>query len=442
MTTRDQTSLELGDIQAAALMPRPHPYAGSYVAVRIDDRKDGRELLRRLIPLLDPVSSYDPALPVSLGVALSYAGLEALGVPEQSLATFPGEFRQGMAARAADIGDVGENAPEHWEAPLGSKQVHLVVAALARDTSLMQTLVEASQRAVRDLSGVTAIWSLDVHVPPDGREQFGFKDGISQPAVQGTGILGSNPNEAPLKPGEFVLGYEDENGDVIPVPQPDELGRNGTYVAFRKLHQRVGAFRRYLQENTADPAEQELLAAKFVGRWPSGAPLALAPDKDDPELGADDERNNAFMYGDDPRGLKCPVGSHVRRMNARDAVITGEVRLHRMIRRGTNYGPSLPPGVLDDDGADRGLMFAFVGARLDRQFEFVQRQWINDGRFIGVPNERDPLIGVQDHGEFTIPKRPIRRRMTELPDFVVNRGGEYCFMPSLRALRWLADLDT
>jgi deferrochelatase/peroxidase EfeB len=129
-------------------------------------------------------------------------------------------------------------------------------------------------------------------------------------------------------------------------------------------------------------------------------------------------------------------------MNARDSVITGEVRLHRMIRRGTNYGSSLPPGVLEDDGADRGLMFAFVGARLDRQFEFVQRQWINDGKFIGAPAERDPLIGVQDGGEFTIPRRPIRRRLQGLPGFVVNRGGEYCFMPGLRALRWLADTDT
>ena len=240
MTTQIDTSLELGDIQAAALMPRPHPYAGSYVAVRIDDRRAGRELLRRLIPLLDPVSSYDPARPVSLGVGLSYAGLEALGVPEQSLATFPAEFRQGMAARADYIGDVGENAPEHWEAPLGSKDVHLVVAALARDTSLMETLVMLAEHAVRDLPGVTAIWSLDVHVPPDGREQFGFKDSISQPAVEGTGILGSNPHEAPLKAGEFVLGYQDENGDLPPIPQPEVLGRNGTYVAFRKLHQRVG----------------------------------------------------------------------------------------------------------------------------------------------------------------------------------------------------------
>jgi deferrochelatase/peroxidase EfeB len=98
--------------------------------------------------------------------------------------------------------------------------------------------------------------------------------------------------------------------------------------------------------------------------------------------------------------------------------------------------------VLEDDGADRGLMFAFVGAHLDRQFEFVQRQWVNDGKFIGAPAERDPLIGVQDGGEFTVPKQPIRRRLRGLPDFVVNRGGEYCFMPGLRALRWLADLDT
>jgi deferrochelatase/peroxidase EfeB len=113
-----------------------------------------------------------------------------------------------------------------------------------------------------------------------------------------------------------------------------------------------------------------------------------------------------------------------------------------MIRRGTNYGPSLPPGVTEDDGADRGLMFAFVGAHLDRQFEFVQRQWLNDGKFIGAPAETDPLIGGLDDRQFTIPQRPIRRRVQGIPAFVVNRGGEYCFMPGLRALRWLADLDT
>ena len=369
-------------------------------------------------------------------MGLSYSGLEALGVPELSLATFPSVFRQGMAARADHIGDVGENAPEHWEAPLGSKDVHLVVAVLARDTAHMETLVTLAQDAVRDLPRVAAVWQLDVHVPPDGREQFGFKDTISEPAVEGTGILGSSPHEAPLKAGEFVLGYEDETGNLPPIPQPEVLGRNGTYLrqlpalALPPLNERRGRRR------------GTWLAAKFVGRWPSGAPLALAPDKDDPELGADPERNNAFMYGDDPRGLKCPVGSHARRMNARDAVISGQVRLHRLIRRGANYGPSLPPGVLEDDGVDRGLMFAFVGAHLDRQFEFVQKEWVNDGTFIGAPAESDPLVGVQDGGGLTIPKHPIRRRLTGLPDFVVNRGGEYCFMPGLGALRWLAALDT
>ena len=129
-------------------------------------------------------------------------------------------------------------------------------------------------------------------------------------------------------------------------------------------------------------------------------------------------------------------------MNPRDAEIAGVARIHRMIRRGTSYGPPLPDGVLEDDGVDRGLMFAFVGANPARQFEFVQRQWINDGKFIGAPAERDPLIGVQDIGGFTIPKQPIRRRLTGLPNFVVNRGGEYCFMPGLRALHWLANLNT
>lgn len=442
MTTENGIALELGDIQAGALMPRPNPYAGTYLAVRIDDRHAGREVLRRLIPLLDPAASFDPARPVSLAAALSFAGLQALGVPEESLATFPPEFQQGMAVRADELGDVGENAPANWEAPLGSKDVHLVVAALARDTALMETLVMGAADAVRDLPGITPIWDLDVHVPPDGREQFGFKDSISQPAIEGTGILGSNPHEAPVKAGEFVLGYEDEIGNLSPAPQPEVLGRNGTYVAFRKLHQRVAAFRRYLRECAADRAEEEWLAAKILGRWPSGAPLALSPDKDDPELGADARRNNAFMYGDDPRGLKCPAGAHARRMNARDSAITGQVRLHRLIRRGTNYGPSLPPGVLEDDGADRGLLFAFVGANLVRQFEFVQKQWVNDGKFIGAPAETDPLIGESGNRQFTIPKRPIRRRLQGMPSFVVNRGGEYCFMPGLRALRWLADLGT
>jgi len=317
-----------------------------------------------------------------------------------------------------------------------------MLAPFAPDAARLEGVVLLARDALRDLPGVDLIWQQDVSAAPDQREPFGFKEGISQPAIEGTGIPGTNPREAPLKAGEFVLGYEDETGSQPPMPQPEALGRNGSYVAFRKLHTRVAAFRKYIHERAADRAEEDLLAAKFVGRWPSGAPLALAPDEDDPELGADPKRNNAFTYGDDPHGLKCPVGAHARRVNARDSVVTGVVRLHRVIRRGTNYGPPLPAGVLEDDGADRGLMFAFVGAHLARQFEFVQTQWVNDGRFIGAPAEKDPLVGANDNGQFTVPRQPIRRRFQGLPAFVVNRGGEYCFMPGLRALRWLADPGT
>ena len=230
------------------------------------------------------------------------------------------------------------------------------------------------------------------------------------------------------------------------MPTPDVLGRNGTYVVFRKLHTRVAAYRQYLREKAVSREDEALLGAKMVGRWQSGAPLALAPERDDPELGADPERNNDFAYGDDLRGFKCPAGSHARRANPRDALDhEGSVnsRLHRMIRRGTSYGPMLPDGVIEDDGVDRGIVFVFAGAHIKRQFEFVKTQWLNDGIFIGAPAERDPLVGPNDgEGGFTVPQRPIRRRLTGLPPFVVTRGGEYCFAPGLRALRWLGELDT
>ena len=438
----ETATLDLADIQGGVLHARPSPYVGTYLLLRIDDRRDGREMLRRLSGSIASAATFSAASGAWLNVALTYRGLEALGVPETSLATFAPEFRAGMAARAAVLGDIGESAPEHWEHPLGTADVHVALALIARDQPGLDALLDRAQAAHAELPGVQVVWRQDCYALPTEREAFGFRDGISHPAVEGSGIPGSNPHEAPLRAGEFLLGHVDETGDVAPAPQPEALGRNGTYVVFRKLHQNVAAFRRYLHDHAADAEEQELLAAKFVGRWRSGAPLVLAPERDDPELGADPARNNAFQYrADDEAGLRCPVGSHIRRMNPRDAIVTGEVRLHRMIRRGTSYGPVLPDGVLEDDGADRGLCFVFVGAHLDRQFEFVQSMWCNEGRAFSAPAEKDPLVGPNDgDGVFTIPRRPIRRRLTDLPRFVVNRGGEYCFAPSLTGLRWLADL--
>ena len=442
MTSTISSTLDLADIQGGILHPRPSPYVGAYLLLRIDDRRDGRELVRRLAAVVTPAADWTPGRDAWLNVALTYRGLAALGVPDASLATFAPEFREGMAARADRLGDVGVNAPEHWEHPLGTSDVHVALAVIARAPARLAELLEQARAAQEELPGVRLVWRQDCYALPTEREAFGFRDGISHPAVEGSGIPGSNPQEAPVKAGEFLTGHVDETGDLAPVPQPDVLGRNGTYLVFRKLHQDVAGFRRYLRAHSATPADEELLAAKLVGRWRSGAPLALAPDNDDPELGADPTRNNDFRYRSDvERGLRCPIGSHIRRMNPRDAVVTGEVRLHRMIRRGTSYGPLLPDGELDDDGADRGLCFVFVGAHLDRQFEFVQSLWMNEGRAFSAPAEKDPLVGPNDgDGVFTIPRRPIRRRLTDLPRFVVNRGGEYCFAPSLTGLRWLADL--
>jgi len=442
-----EIELELDDIQSGALHERPSPYVGSYLLLRIDDRVAGRELVRRLIPLVD--SGRPASVPASgawITVAFTYRGLEALGVPPDSLGTFAPEFREGMAARAEQLGDVGQSSPANWEHPLGTDGVHVAIAALSPDAERLAAVLERARTAFDGLPGVELIWQQDCYQLPTGRTSFGFKDGIGQPAIEGTGIAPTNPHERPLKAGEIVLGYPDETGDLPPMPSPEILGRNGTYVVFRKLHTRVAAYRTYLRERAANRADEAHLGAKMVGRWQSGAPLATSPEHDDPELGADRHHNNDFTYGDDPRGFKCPAGSHARRANPRDA-LDGEgsvdVRLHRMIRRGTSYGPMLPEGVLEDDGVDRGIMFVFAGAHLKRQFEFVKTQWLNDGIFIGAPAEKDPLVGSADGtGTFTIPQRPIRRRMTALPPFVVTRGGEYCFAPGLRALRWLAELDT
>src|ERR687889_1929946 len=359
VTIVDSTTLELDDIQIGALHERPSPYVGTYLLLRIDEPADGRALVRRLIPLVDSGhASAEPQHGAWITVAFTYAGLQALRVPQESLDSFAPEFRQGMAARAAELGDVGDSAPENWEPPLGSRDVHIALAVLAPDAERLEAVAEKARRAQQELPGVVLVWRQDCYQLPTGRTSFGFKDGIGQPSVKGSGRPPSNPKERPLEAGEIILGYDDETGELPPMPTPEVLGRNGTYVVFRKLHTRVAAYRQYLHAKATSREDEALLGAKMVGRWQSGAPLAVTPDRDDPGLGTDPARNNDFRYADDRRGFKCPAGAHARRANPRDALDDDgsvNVRLHRMIRRGTSYGPMLPEGTLEDDGVDRGI---------------------------------------------------------------------------------------
>jgi deferrochelatase/peroxidase EfeB len=212
-------------------------------------------------------------------------------------------------------------------------------------------------------------------------------------------------------------------------------------MAYRRLQEHVGAFREFLRQHGGPTRQgQELLAAKLMGRWRSGAPLVLAPERDDPGLAGDLQRNNNFDYAKmDPHGYAVPLGAHIRRLNPRDTVVN--IQRRRLIRRGATYGPPLPEGA-SEDGIDRGIAAFVLCASLVRQFEFAQNVWINDPNFKELGNERDPIIGTQN-GTFdmTIPRRPIRKKITGLPAFTTLKGGAYFFLPGIKALRYLAALS-
>jgi deferrochelatase/peroxidase EfeB len=205
------------------------------------------------------------------------------------------------------------------------------------------------------------------------------------------------------------------------------------------------------------------LASKMVGRWPSGAPLVKSPDHDTAALGDD----NDFLYhASDPHGLKCPLGSHVRRAHPRDALDPepGSERSievgkrHRILRRGRTYGPPVADSLeardilaaLTTTGSrspvERGLHFICLNTQIGRQFEFVQHTWVNNPKFDGLYEDDDPLVGSRGSarglpgGTFTVQREPVRTRVTGMPRFVQVRGGAYFFLPGLRAIRFLASL--
>ena len=439
-------TLDLHEIQATVLRQRPAPYFGTHVALRIDEPNAGRAFLRRLTPYIDSAAGWRIGANAWLSTAISYTGLEALGLPQESLQSFPEAFRVGMAARARQLHDEGVNDPKNWQRPFGTGEIHIGVSAFCDSEEKRRHVVAIAREQYESLSGLSVLETQDFGAQPGDLNPLGYKDGIDQPAIEGSGVE-SLPGQGPLiKAGEFVLGYPGESGVPLPMPQPDILGRNGTYIGLRKYQSRVGAFNRFLHANGRTEEERELLAAKLVGRWRSGAPLTLAPNVDNPALGADPRRNNDFNYANDPHGRQVPFGSHIRRMNPRDTELSRltDVNIHRLIRRGTTYGPPYDPNAVSeaDDEVPHGAYFLFISAKAMATMEFLQREWVNDGNFIGAGDERDPIVGLQKkEATFTIPRDPVRRRIHGIDTFNVLRGGEYFFMPSLTALSWLGNLE-
>ena len=231
-------------------------------------------------------------------------------------------------------------------------------------------------------------------------------------------------------------------------------------MVYRKLHQNVGTFRRFLDQwaphyGAGDSTAREKLASKLIGRWRDGTPVESSPDHPDHALTQDPDRSTAFVYGGDPSGARCPLGAHVRRVHPRDAFgFEGRlVNRRRITRRGMPYGPFADefgnhPDPSAMDQVERGVIFMALNASLSRQFEFVQQQWVNYGNDAHLGNEKDVLIGnhdVRQHGGAEramiqgsgSPDNPPLM-LTGLPNFVELRGGEYFFLPSITALGMLA----
>ena len=445
-------ALELAAIQGFVVRGYRLPSAG-YLFLRIDDPARARALLAEVTPDVLTAAPWERKPESGINLAVTYAGLEALGVPGTSLSGFPDDFRSGMAARAELLGDVGESAPEHWEAPFGRGEIHVLVMISAQDTAALAARDARLREAIERHGGITVVGGQAGRALAGGTEHFGFADGFAQPAIEGSGVDPLPGQGAPLKDGgwrpiragEFILGYRDEEDAIPRAPVPDQLAANGSYLVYRKLRQDVIGFRRTLAGAARHyPGGEDQLAAKLVGRWRDGTPLELSPDRPDPAIVADEARNNAFSYRDDQAGLRCPAGSHIRRANPRLGMpFEGKlVNRHRLIRRGIPYGEPLPEGA-EDDGQERGVVFMCLQASIARQFEFVQAQWFNDGNGLRLGDDEDVVMGRHDGPsprKMTVPGSPPCF-VGPLSRVVTVRGGEYFFTPGINGLQHLAALD-
>jgi deferrochelatase/peroxidase EfeB len=452
------TQLPHADIQGFILRTYAMPILRVF-ALKVAQPQAARQFLGKLVNgeselRLATATDWTVKPAYCLNVGLTHAGLVALELPASSLGSFPEEFVAGAAARAERVGDTGESNPQHWIGQFASPGLHILLFLFAETEDILERITGQLRTGY---SSHDAMAELSVH---EGRSlsgnaaHFGYRDGFAQPAIDG-GLPPLMPDVLPKAPaGEFLLGYPSQYTDfTYPVPVPPELGRNGSFVAFRILAQDCHGFEQFLTEAARQTGfDRELIAAKLCGRWRNGVPLSLSPDSADERILL--EQRNSFDYVpsksvpdayDDRRGYRCPLGSHIRRMNPRNSVVAGNSGLkHRIIRRGLPYGPPYDPAN-PDDGIERGLLGLFIGVSLKDQFEFLMSDWGNKGNFApGLRGTRDPVIGdnSQPGATFLIPiegqKRPIE--LTGLSNFVTCRGAAYCFLPSAIAIRYIATL--
>lgn len=444
-------AVELADVQGFILRGYTMPVA-RYLGLSVREPTGAGAFLGTLVDSDPAVPSITTAQPwaakpdycVNLG--MTFTGLAALGVPRASLDTFPVEYREGAVQRATSVGDVGTSAPDQWLPWLVDPALHLLLILSAQSADALDAATKRLEQAWS--ASYIELGRHDGAALPGDAAHFGYRDGLSQPTIDGVPLAGL-PDHLPRAPvGEFLLGYPSQfDRFSYPVPEPPKLGVNGSFAAFRVLEQDVDAFAEFVaQQASATGLSEELIEAKLCGRWRNGTPLVLSPDTDTPEPPIPLEALNDFDYtgeGADEWGYRCPIGSHIRRMNPRGQRVAGDGgHLHRIVRRGIAYGPAYDPAH-PRDGQARGLLGLFIGVSLRDQFEFLMTQWANDGIFTaGLGRTNDPLIGAQGNGaeSFSIPQPGGSVVLRGLTRFVTTRGGAYCFLPSISAVRYLATL--
>lgn len=493
-------SIDPKDVQGLVRFGYARLTEGCYLLLRIRDAAAARAWCAAAPVATAEIQEHPPD--TALQLAFTWTGLRALGVPADVLAGFSAEFQSGLAgeeSRSRRLGDVGASAPETWLWGGSAGDPDVLVMLFA-----MPGKLEQWRRTVQDDafdSAFEVIRCLDT-TDLGGYEPFGFKDGISQPAIDWQETQSGYSDQISysnlVAAGEFLLGYPNEYGkytdrpivdsadaaasDLLPaldVPAKKDVGRNGTFVVMRTLEQDVRGFWKFLDRQTgSDPGGRQQLGEKMLGRTMQGNPLALLSPTQIPGIASSPVNDsNRFTFDQDPGGTRCPFGAHIRRANPRDTDypdqpswwlariwsklgfaskgmrtdIMASTRFHRILRRGREYGgPALTPEQAIQepplDTLTRGLHFLCVNANISRQFEFVQNAWLMSTKFDGLAGESDPLLGNRtpvgdgrSTGNFTIPQEQgLARCISGLPRFIIVRGGAYFFLPGIRALRYFS----
>jgi len=480
--------LELHDIQGVLRRGYKRLREARFLLLAVVDAPLAREYLQRLCSRI--TLAHDAPENFAIQVAFTAPGLAALDVPESARGTFSREFLEGMddGVRSDALGDRGDNDPGTWEWGRRSNPslpvdwgrpndpIHVMVMVYALNKATLEHELIGERAAIA--RGFRIVREKETSSLFHQKEHFGWTDGISMPRIAGMPHDGRKNTETwttPIPAGEFVLGYRNDYGAFTECPMAEpvddpanhlpfdgdqkHLGRNGTYLVYRELTQDVHGFWDYLAKHSREPGADPMaraiaLGAKMVGRWPSGAPLVVSPDKDRPEHAA----ANAFTYCKDLVGTSCPPGAHIRRSNPRDVLAVEDrspdasmamVRKHQMLRRGRPFGPPVSDKLVPSemlaagpDGERRGLHFICLVGSIGRQFEFVQRAWINSGNFDAMFKDGDPIAAARRrdsnaNDEFTCPATPVRRKYKDVPRFTRLVGGAYFFLPGLAALRFI-----